>query len=90
MMKHQRKGFRMSQRKSASETNTIHLVYIFFTFCHKGGVICIFEVIDISLSNVDSSLCFILSSISHDVLCIWASLVAQIVKCLPTLRDTWV
>ena len=30
-----------------------------FTFCHKGGVICIFEVIDISLGNLDSSLCFI-------------------------------
>ena len=25
-----------------------------FTFCHKGGVICIFEVIDISPSNLDS------------------------------------
>ena len=30
-----------------------------FTFCHKGGVICISEVIDISPSNLDSSLCFI-------------------------------
>jgi len=29
-----------------------------FTFCHKGGVICISEVIDISLSNLDSSLCY--------------------------------
>ena len=29
-----------------------------FTFCHKGGVICISEVIDISPSNLDSSLCF--------------------------------
>ena len=27
-----------------------------FTFCHKGGVICISEVIDISPSNLDSSL----------------------------------
>ena len=27
----------------------------FFTFCHKGGVICISEVIDISPSNLDSS-----------------------------------
>ena len=26
-----------------------------FTFCHKGGVICISEVIDISPSNLDSS-----------------------------------
>ena len=39
-------------------------------FCHKGGVICISEVIDISPSNPDSSLCFIQPSISHDVLCI--------------------
>ena len=45
-------------------------LYFFFTFCHKSGVICIFEVIDISPSNLDSSLCFIQPSISHDVLCI--------------------
>ena len=41
-----------------------------FTFCHKGGVICISEVIDISPSNPDSHLCFIQHSISHDALCI--------------------
>ena len=40
-----------------------------FAFCHKGGVICISEVIGISPSNLDFSLCFIQSSISHDVLC---------------------
>ena len=34
------------------------------------GVICISEVIDISPGNLDSSLCFIQSGISHDVLCI--------------------
>ena len=39
-----------------------------FTFCHKGGVICISEVIEISPSNLDSSLCFIQPSVSHDVL----------------------
>ena len=39
-----------------------------FTFCHKDGVICIFEVIDISPGNLDSSLCFLQPSISHDVL----------------------
>ena len=39
-------------------------------FCYKGGVICISEVIDISPSNLDSSLCFIQPGISHDVLCI--------------------
>ena len=45
-------------------------LYFFFTFCHKGGIICISEVTDISLSNLDSSLCSIQPSISHDVLCI--------------------
>ena len=39
-------------------------------FCHKGGVICISEVIDIFPGNLDSSLCVIQSRISHDVLCI--------------------
>ena len=34
-------------------------------------VICISEVIDISPCNIDSSLCFIQPSISHDVLCIY-------------------
>ena len=33
----------------------------------KCGVICISEVIDTSLDNLDFSLCFIQSSISHDV-----------------------
>ena len=40
-----------------------------FAFCHKGGVICISEVIDTSPGNLDSSLCFIQPSILHDVLC---------------------
>ena len=39
-------------------------------FCHKGDVICVFEVIDISPGNLDSSLCFFQPSVSHDVLCI--------------------
>ena len=39
-------------------------------FCRKGGVFCIYEVIDISPSNLDSSLCFIQPSASHNVLCI--------------------
>jgi len=42
----------------------------FFTFCHKGGFICISEIIDISPTNLDSSLCFLQPSVSHDVLCI--------------------
>ena len=39
-----------------------------FTFCHKGGVICMSVVIDISPGNLISSLCFIEPSILHDVL----------------------
>ena len=30
----------------------------FFALCHKGGVICVSEVINISPGNLDSSLCF--------------------------------
>ena len=40
-----------------------YLFEFLFTFCHKGGVICIFEVIDISLWNLDSNLCFTQPSI---------------------------
>ena len=39
-------------------------------FLHKGGVICISEVIEISPGNLDPSLYFIRPSVSHDVLCI--------------------
>ena len=39
-----------------------------FTFYHKDGVICISEVIDISPRNLDSSLYFIQTGISHNVL----------------------
>ena len=39
-------------------------------FCHKGGVICISEVIDISPGNLDCSLYFFQPNDSHDVLCI--------------------
>src|SRR5574338_20678 len=41
-----------------------------FTFCHKGGVICISELINISPGNLDSSLCFFQPSVFHDVLCL--------------------
>ena len=41
-----------------------------FAFCHKGGILCISEVIDISPGNLPSSLCFIQPGISYDVLCI--------------------
>ena len=40
-------------------------------FCHKGGVICIPEVIDISPGNLDSSLCVFQPSVSHDSLTIF-------------------
>ena len=40
------------------------------TSWHKGAVICISEVIDISPVKLYSSLCFIQTGISHDVLCI--------------------
>ena len=42
----------------------------FFAVCHKGGIISISEVIDISPRNLDSSLCFIQPGIFHDILCI--------------------
>ena len=37
---------------------------------HKAGVICISQVLDLSPGTLDSSLCFIQPSVSHDVLCI--------------------
>jgi len=40
------------------------------TSCHRGGIICVSEVIDISPGNLDSSLCFIQPGISYNVLCI--------------------
>ena len=44
-------------------------LWLFFAFCHKGGVICISKVIDTS-GNLHSSFCFIQPRISHDALCI--------------------
>ena len=41
---------------------------LFFAFCHKGGFICLSEVIVISPGNLDSSLDFNQPGISHDVL----------------------
>ena len=54
---------------SLSSFTFITYSLFFFTFCSKGGVICISEVIDISPGNPDSSLCFLQPSVSHDVLC---------------------
>ena len=36
----------------------------------KAPAVCVSEVIDISPGSLDASLCFIQSSVSHDVLCI--------------------
>ena len=41
---------------------------MFFAFYHKGGVICVSEVTDISPGNLDSSLCLVQPGMSHDVL----------------------
>ena len=43
---------------------------VLFTFCCKGGIICMSEVINISPCNLDPNLCFIQLSILYDVLCI--------------------
>ena len=56
----------------------------------QSGVICISEIVDISTGNLDSSLCFIQPGVSHDVLCIWTSLVAQLVKNPLAMQETWV
>ena len=48
----------------------IKRLFYFCAFCHKGGVICISEVIAISSGNLDSSLCFNQPGILYDVLCI--------------------
>ena len=41
-----------------------------FTFCHKEGIICVSEVIDISPDNLDSGLSFIQPGTLHDVICV--------------------
>ena len=49
----------------------IHLhqeaLLFFFAFCHQGDVICISEVIDTSLGNLDSSLWFIQLWVTSDI-----------------------
>ena len=62
---------------SLSSFNFIKRLFSLFAFCHKRGVICISEVIDISPGSLYSSLCFIQPAFSHahDVLWIevkWA------------------
>ena len=46
----------------------IWMAFCHYGSCHKGGVICISEVIDISPGNLDFSLGFIQLSFSHDLL----------------------
>ena len=62
--------FLMLSFKSAFSLSSFTFIKRLFSpllFCHNGGVICISEVVDISPGNLDSSLCFIQSGISHDV-----------------------
>ena len=49
---------------------SLQLIKIHWWGKKKSDVICIYEVIDISPSNLDSSLCFFQPNVSHDVLCI--------------------
>ena len=60
--------FRMLSFKPAFSLSSFTFIKRLFTFCHKGGVICVSEVIDISPGNLDSSLCFFQPNVSHDVL----------------------
>ena len=54
---------------SLSSLTFIKKLFSSSSLCHNGGVICVSEVIAISPTNLDFSLCFIHPSISHDVLC---------------------
>ena len=66
--------FWMLSFKPAFFTLLLHFhqeaVRLLFTFCHKDGVICISEVVYTSPGNLDFSLWFMQSHISHDVFCI--------------------
>ena len=55
--------FWMLSFKSTFSLSSFTFIKRPFTFCHKGGVIGISEVIDTSPSNLDSSLCFIQPSV---------------------------
>ena len=58
------------QALSLSSITLIKRLFRSFTLSAISGIIYIFEVVDISLGNLDSSLCFIQPSILHDILCI--------------------
>ena len=55
---------------SISSFTFIKSSWFLFTVCHKGGVICVSEVVDISPGNLDSNWCLIQPGISHDAVCI--------------------
>ena len=65
-----------------------HEALQFFTFCHKGGVICIFEVTDISSGNLDSSLCFFQPSI-YKVVLVSAIQWSEFFICLHISPPSW-
>ena len=46
-------SFKAAFSFSSFKQKALHFLY---AFCHKGGVICISEVVDISPSNLDSNL----------------------------------
>ena len=52
--------------RSNSTPTTISIPNIKATFCYKGGVICISEVIAFSPGSLNSNLCFIQPSVSQD------------------------
>ena len=62
--------FWMPSFKPTFSLSCFTFIKFFYAFCHKGGVICVSDVIDISPDNLDSSLCFIQPGISHEALCI--------------------
>ena len=59
----------LSFKQTFSLSSCTLIKRLFSSFCHKGGIICISEVIDISPGSLHSSLCFIQPSVSQDVLC---------------------
>ena len=77
--------FWMSSFKPAISLSSFTFIkgFFLFAFFHKGGVICISEVIDISPCNLDSSLCFILPGILYDILSAAKSLQSCLTLCDP-------
>ena len=57
------------------------------TFCHKGGVIWISEVIVFSPGNLNSSLCFIQPSIPHDDITLMAESEEELKSLLMKVKE---